>query len=99
MSDTKKEVTIYDVLDFVQDPDLDPDHHRRIVEALNRRVKAKRQEAKAGLRPGMRVTWFSTRSFRQVVGRIEKVNRVNVDVLEEGTGVKWRCSPGLLKLA
>lgn len=94
-----KEVTIHDVLDFINDPDLTLDNRRKIIEAVNRQSKVARSRAKAGFYVGQKVTWFSNRDFRQVVGRIRKVNRVNVDVIEDGSGMRWRCSPQLLKPA
>lgn len=94
-----KEVTIHDVLDFINDPDLSADNRRKIIDALNSQSKMKRREARAGLYEGQRVTWWSSRNYRNVTGRIDKINRVNIDVIEEGTGVRWRCSPQLLKPA
>ena len=92
-------VTLSDVLAFIRSPEFTSADHTAVVHAVNNRAKAKRSEAKQGLYAGQRVTFYSTRSFRNVTGRIDKINRVNVDLTEEGTGVKWRCSPGLLKPA
>jgi len=90
-------ITLKEVLDFIRNPDLDRDTRQSIIDALNAQTRAKRAEAKRGLRPGMRVQFYSNRSFRNVFGRISKVNRVNVDLVEEGTGTRWRVSPQLLK--
>lgn len=94
-----KEVTIHDVLDFINDPNLDAIDRRRIITALNEQVKSKRREAKRGLYVGQRVTFFSNSAYRNVAAVIDKVNRVNIDLTEEGTGVKWRVSPQLIKPA
>jgi len=90
---------LQDVLEFIRRPDLGAGARSQIVEALNAQVRAKRREAKAGLYPGQKVTFFSNRSFKQVTGTIRKVNRVNVDLTEDGTGMRWRVSPQLLKPA
>jgi hypothetical protein len=89
--------TLKDVLDFIRNPELDRNDRLLIVEALNSQVRAKRAQAKQGLHRGMRVEFYSNRAFKNVIGRIQKVNRVNVDLIEEGTGMQWRVSPGLLK--
>lgn len=89
--------TLHEVLEFIRDPNLPPGQRSLIIDALNAQVREKRREAKRGLFPGMRVQFYSNRSFRNVFGRITKVNRVNVDLVEEGTGTRWRVSPQLLK--
>ena len=91
--------TLQDVLDFIRNPALDLDDRQALVDALNQQQRARRSQARQGLYEGMRVTWYSTRSGRQVTGRITKVNRVNCDVMEEISGVKWRVSPQLLTAA
>lgn len=86
-----------DVLDFIRNPQLDASDRSLIVEALNSQVRMKRAQAKAGFRPGQQVTFYSTRSFKTVTGTIRKINRVNIDLIENGTGIRWRVSPQLLK--
>ena len=89
--------TLNDVLTFIINSSLSREDHNQIIEALNFQARTKRAEARQGLRAGMKVTFVSTRTGRHVVGVIQKVNRVNIDVIEEGNGIKWRVSPGLLK--
>lgn len=89
--------TLHDVLQFIRNPNLDPSDRTLIVEALNSQVRAKRAQAKAGFRPGQKVTFFSTRTYQQVTGVIRKINRVNIDLIEDVTGTRWRVSPQLLK--
>ncbi len=88
--------TFQDVLEFIRN-NMTSAQRTVIVETLNYQARSKRAEAKQGLRSGMKVSFYSTRSYREVTGVIHKVNRVNVDVVEDGTGTKWRVSPGLLK--
>lgn len=90
-------ITLQEVLDYIRRPDIGAGARQQIVEALNAQTRAKRAEAKRGLFPGMRVQFYSNRSFRNVFGKISKVNRINVDLVEEGTGTRWRVSPQLLK--
>lgn len=90
-------ITLQDVLAFIRRDDLGAGARQQIVETLNAQLRAKRREAKRGLYPRMRVQFTSTRTGRVVFGRIDKVNRVNVDLTEEGNGMKWRVSPNLLK--
>jgi hypothetical protein len=87
---------IKDVLDFIRDPQLDPSDRTLIVEALNAQTRMKRAQAKAGLYAGQRVQFHSTRVGRTVTGTIEKVNRVNVDLIDT-FGTRWRVPPQLLK--
>lgn len=89
--------TLKDVLDFIRNPQLDASDRSLIVEALNLQVRMKRAQAKAGFRPGQTVTFYSNRSFKNVTGVIRKINRVNIDLIENGTGTRWRVSPQLLK--
>jgi hypothetical protein len=89
--------TLHEVLEFIRGLDLHSHERSTVIATLNTQVRAKRSEAKRGLYPGQRVTFFSNRSYKTVVGVITKVNRVNVDLREEGTGMKWRVSPQLLK--
>ena len=89
--------TLHEVLEFIRDPNLPPGQRSLIIDALNAQVREKRREAKRGLFPGMRVQFFNNRTGLNVFGRITKVNRVNVDLTEEVTHLKWRVSPQLLK--
>jgi len=91
--------TLQDVLSFIRNPELDLDDRQAIVDTLNRQQRDRRADAKAGLRRGMKVSWFSNRVGRQVTGHITKVNRVNCDVTEDGNMMKWRVSPQLLTAA
>lgn len=88
--------TLQDVLKFIRDPKLDLDDRQAIIDALNSQTRARRQAAKAGLRVGMQVTWYSSSTGQQMSGRITKINRVNCDVMEDGNGFPWRISPQLL---
>lgn len=90
-------VTLSDVLQFIRNPGLNPSDRTMIVDTLNSQARAKRAQAKAGFRPGQKVTFFSNRSFKQVTGTIRKINRVNIDLIEDVTGTRWRVSPQLLK--
>ncbi|MGH8338018.1 MAG: hypothetical protein ACRETL_14620, partial [Gammaproteobacteria bacterium] len=58
--------TLSEVLQFIRNPNLDPSDRTLIVEALNSQVRAKRSQAKAGLRSGMRVSFFSNRTYQNV---------------------------------
>lgn len=92
-------ITVADVLRFIRGPHLDPSDRQLIIDALNAQARQSRARAKDGLRAGMKVTFLSTRTGKAVTGTIKKVNRVNVDLVEEGTGLRWRVSPQLLKKA
>lgn len=48
--------TLHDVLEFIRDPNLDPNDRILIVEVLNAQVRRKRAQAKAGLYAGQRVS-------------------------------------------
>lgn len=89
--------TINDVLNYIRSQALGSTERTLIINAINARTHEARAEAKVGLRPGMRVTFYSRREFRTVVGKVAKVNRVNVDIVEEGNGKRWRASPQLVK--
>jgi hypothetical protein len=90
-------INLRDVLQFIRNPQLDPNDRTLIVEALNAQVRAKRAQAKAGFRAGQKVSFYSSRSFKYVTGTIRKINRVNIDLIEDGCGTRWRVSPQLLK--
>jgi len=92
-------VTLQDVLAFIRNPALDLDDRQAVVDALNQQQRARRSAAKRGLYQGQKVSWYSTRSGRQVTGVIKKVNRVNCDVWDDVQKVTWRVSPQLLTVA
>ena len=89
-------VILKDVLEFINRPYMTTEERRAIVEAVNTQSRAVRADAKAQLRTGMRVTFLSTRAGREVVGRIVKVNRVNIELVEDGNQMRWRVSPSLV---
>ncbi len=89
--------TLNDVIEFIRNPLLGDAERSVIISTLNSQVRIKRDRAKAGFRRGQTVQFYSERQGRTVTGTIRKINRVNIDLLEAGTGAKWRVSPQLLK--
>jgi hypothetical protein len=91
-------ITIKDVIRFLSENELSSEDHNALVQALNARVKAKRNAIKAQFSVGQLVTFFSVRSGCHETGKITKINRKNID-LTAVNGVRWRVSPQLLKPA
>lgn len=88
--------TFLEVLEYIRNPKLDPNDLNLIIKEIKAQTRLRRSAARNGLRVGHRVT-FTSRTTGPVFGVVIKVNPVNVDVVEEGTHIRWRVSPSLLK--
>jgi len=91
--------TFKDVIEFIRNPQLSSTERSLIISTLNEQTRVKRVQAKAQFRVGQPVMFYSERLCRNVTGTIRKINRINIDLIEAGSGAKWRVSPQLLRTA
>ena len=92
----KTAITISDVLSFIQGTQMSRSDRDQIVTALKRQFKTERAVAKSAFCTGQKVSW-SDRYCAPHTGIIQKINSVNITVIETGTGTRWRVSPNFLK--
>lgn len=92
----KSNITIKDVLSFIQGSQMSSSDRNQIVAALKRQFKTERAIAKSVFHVGQRVSW-ADKYCAPHIGTIQKINSVNITIVETGTGTRWRVSPNFLK--
>jgi len=89
---------INDVLDFIRSNRMTVNERDLIVNAVNVAKRRLGQSIARKLSVGMTVSFYSLKRDRMVIGQVDKINNVTVQLTENDTKVKWRVSPELLKL-
>ena len=90
-----KKTSLNEVLTFLTSADISVEDHKRIVAAVNGRLKQKRAAVKASLAVGDKVTWVSKYGYTQH-GTVRQINRTRAIISEVATGSRWSVSLTLL---
>jgi hypothetical protein len=86
--------TLQDVLGFVMCSTRE--QRESIMQAVRYATQRDASHARMEFRPGSTVK-FKNRYGTIVHGIVKKVNRKNIDLVEDGTGMRWRVHPSLLE--
>lgn len=84
------------ILAAINSSNLTIDEARELSRALNAAVTRLQHDAKRELRIGQTVS-FRTRDGGIVYGTVKRFLTKNVEIIDNGTGMRWRVSPSLVK--